>query len=104
MPVNCRNISWAGKGVRASPGKQYPRKTIGFTWFSIVGVATIELETPAMESAPLGFVLTPGEADDVQGFGPLFRMIADKAEHRWPIAAMMPTPSARRSPSMVPKR
>lgn len=29
---------------------------------------------------PLGFVLTPGEAHDVKGFGPLFRMIADKAK------------------------
>ncbi len=29
---------------------------------------------------PLGFVLTPGQAHDVQGFGPLFRMIADKIE------------------------
>jgi transposase len=28
---------------------------------------------------PLSFVLTPGEAHDVKGFGPLFRMIADKA-------------------------
>ena len=29
---------------------------------------------------PLGFVLTPGQTHDVQGFGPLFRMIADKIE------------------------
>ncbi|MGO4339999.1 IS5 family transposase [Labrys sp. KB_33_2] len=29
---------------------------------------------------PLGFVLTPGEAHDVKGFGPLFGMIADKAK------------------------
>jgi Transposase DDE domain len=28
---------------------------------------------------PLGFVLTPGEAHDVKGFGSLFRMICDKA-------------------------
>lgn len=27
---------------------------------------------------PLGFVLTPGQAHDVQGFGPLFRMIGDR--------------------------
>ncbi|MDZ3832462.1 MAG: IS5 family transposase [Sphingopyxis sp.] len=27
---------------------------------------------------PLGFVLTPGQAQDVQGFGPLFRMIAGR--------------------------
>lgn len=26
----------------------------------------------------VGFVLTPGQAHDVQGFGPLFRMIADR--------------------------
>lgn len=29
---------------------------------------------------PLGFVLTPGQAHDIQGFGPLFRMIADRIE------------------------
>lgn len=29
---------------------------------------------------PLGFVLTPGQAQDIQGFGPLFRMVADKIE------------------------
>jgi transposase len=29
---------------------------------------------------PLGFVLTPGQSHDIQGFGPLFRMIADKIE------------------------
>lgn len=29
---------------------------------------------------PLGFVLTPAQAHDIQGFGPLFRMIADKIE------------------------
>lgn len=28
----------------------------------------------------LGFVLTPGQAHDVQGFGPLFRMIADRVQ------------------------
>ncbi|QND61955.1 MULTISPECIES: transposase [Mesorhizobium] len=29
---------------------------------------------------PLGFVLTPGQAHDIQGFDPLFRMIADRIE------------------------
>jgi transposase len=29
---------------------------------------------------PLGFVLTLGQAHDVQGFGPLFRMVADRIE------------------------
>jgi transposase len=29
---------------------------------------------------PLGFVLTPGQTHDVQGFAPLFRMIGDKIE------------------------
>jgi transposase len=29
---------------------------------------------------PLGFVLTPGQAHDVQGFGPLFRMVAHRIE------------------------
>ena len=29
---------------------------------------------------PLGFVLTPGQAHDVQGFGPLFRMLTDRIE------------------------
>lgn len=29
---------------------------------------------------PLGFVLTPGQTHDIQGFGPLFRMIANKIE------------------------
>ena len=29
---------------------------------------------------PLGFVLTPGQAHDVQGFAPLFRMIGDRIE------------------------
>jgi transposase len=29
---------------------------------------------------PLGFVLTPGQTHDVQGFAPLFRMISDKIE------------------------
>lgn len=29
---------------------------------------------------PLGFILTPGQAHDIQGFSPLFRMIADKIE------------------------
>lgn len=29
---------------------------------------------------PLGFVLTPGQAHDVQGFGPLFRMLDDRIE------------------------
>ena len=29
---------------------------------------------------PLGFVLTPGQAHDVQGFAPLFRMITDQIE------------------------
>jgi transposase len=29
---------------------------------------------------PIGFVLTPGQAHDIQGFGTLFRMIADKIE------------------------
>ena len=32
---------------------------------------------------PLGFVLTPGQAHDVQGFGPLFRMVADREKYRW---------------------
>lgn len=27
---------------------------------------------------PLGFVLTPGQTHDVQGFGPLFRMLGDR--------------------------
>lgn len=29
---------------------------------------------------PLGFVLTPGQAHDVQGFAPLFRMITDRID------------------------
>ena len=29
---------------------------------------------------PLGFVLTPGQAHDEQGFGPLFRMLGDRIE------------------------
>lgn len=29
---------------------------------------------------PLGFVLTPGQAHDTQGFAPLFRMLGDKFE------------------------
>ncbi|MFB9058790.1 MULTISPECIES: IS5 family transposase [Sphingobium] len=29
---------------------------------------------------PLGFVLTPGQAHDVQGFAPLFRMMTDRIE------------------------
>jgi len=29
---------------------------------------------------PLGFVLTPGQTHDVQGFAPLFRMISDRIE------------------------
>lgn len=29
---------------------------------------------------PLGFVLTPGQAHDVQGFGPLFRVLGDRIE------------------------
>ena len=29
---------------------------------------------------PLCFVLTPGQAHDVQGFGPLFRMLAERIE------------------------
>ena len=29
---------------------------------------------------PLGFVLTPGQSHDIQGFGPLFRLIAHKIE------------------------
>jgi transposase len=29
---------------------------------------------------PLGFVLTAGQAHDIQGFGPLFRMIVDRIE------------------------
>lgn len=29
---------------------------------------------------PLGFVLTPGQAHDTQGFGPLFQMLADRIE------------------------
>lgn len=29
---------------------------------------------------PLAFVLTPGQAHDVQGFGPLIRMIADRID------------------------
>jgi transposase len=32
------------------------------------------------QGRPLGFVLTPGQAHDIQGFGPLFRMIADRIE------------------------
>src|SRR3546814_1045917 len=31
---------------------------------------------------PLGFVLTPGQAHDVQGFAPLFRMISDRIGDR----------------------
>jgi hypothetical protein len=29
---------------------------------------------------PLGFVLTPGQTHDIQGFAPLFRVIADRIE------------------------
>nr|WP_246746273.1 MULTISPECIES: transposase [Nitratireductor] len=29
---------------------------------------------------PLGFVLTPGQTHDTQGFAPLFRMISDRIE------------------------
>ncbi|WP_424945432.1 transposase [Brucella anthropi] len=33
---------------------------------------------------PLGFVLTPGQTHDTQGFAPLFRMISDQIEgHRY---------------------
>lgn len=32
------------------------------------------------QGRPLGFVLTPGQAHDVQGFGPLFRMLGERIE------------------------
>ncbi|WP_240344721.1 MULTISPECIES: IS5 family transposase [unclassified Novosphingobium] len=32
------------------------------------------------QGRPLGFVLTPGQSHDIQGFGPLLRMIADRIE------------------------
>ena len=32
------------------------------------------------QGRPLCFVLTPGQAHDVQGFGPLFRMLAEQIE------------------------
>ena len=32
------------------------------------------------QGRPLAFVLTPGQAHDVQGFGPLMRMIADRID------------------------
>jgi transposase len=44
-------------------------------------VASAQSSTPdATQGRPLGFVLTPGQSHDIQGFGPLFRMIADKIE------------------------
>jgi transposase len=41
---------------------------------------------------PLGFVLTPGQTHDIQGFAPLFRMISDRIE------AVIPSKSNRREP------
>src|SRR3546814_9135691 len=32
------------------------------------------------QGRPLCFVLTPGQAHDVQGFGPLFRMLAERVD------------------------
>src|SRR3546814_15148065 len=32
------------------------------------------------QGRPLCFVLTPGQANDVQGFGPLFRMLAERLD------------------------
>jgi len=32
------------------------------------------------QGRPLGYILTPGQTHDVQGFAPLFRMISDKIE------------------------
>lgn len=32
------------------------------------------------QGRPFGFVLTPGQAHDVQGFGPLFQMLSDQIE------------------------
>ena len=53
---------------------------------------------------PLGFVLTPGQAHDVKGFAPLFRMIDDGSKRSSPIVATMPMPSAKRSPLQASKR
>ena len=60
---------------------------------------------------PLGFVLTPGQAHDIQGFGPLFRMIeallADKGYDadaireelaKAQVEAVIPAKSNRRQP------
>jgi transposase len=56
------------------------------------------------QGLPLGFVLTPGQSHDVQGFAPLFRMIEDRIEAFSPIAAMMRTPSVKRLPLAASRR
>ena len=56
---------------------------------------------------PLGFVLTPGQTHDVQGFGPLFRMIGERVEAFLAdrgydadagVEAVIPAKSNRRNP------
>ncbi|WP_342345020.1 transposase [Sphingomonas sp. CFBP 13603] len=67
------------------------------------------------QGRPLCFVLTPGQAHDVKGFGPLFGMLADRIEalladkgydadairqelFRADVEAVIPTKSNRRIP------
>ena len=46
----CPEMPWARQDWLLVSDKQKPRKTIGFTGFSMVGVARIELATPAMST------------------------------------------------------
>ena len=50
MPRICPERSWARLGLPSDPGKQKPRQAPGLTGFSMVGVARIELATPAMST------------------------------------------------------
>lgn len=50
LPKICPEKSWARQGSAPPPGKQKPRQTVDLTGFSMVGVARIELATPAMST------------------------------------------------------
>jgi hypothetical protein len=50
LPKICPEKSRARQGLTPPSGKQKPRQALGLTGFSMVGVARIELATPAMST------------------------------------------------------
>ena len=50
LPRICPKTAGHGLSSRPAPDKQKPRQTVGLTGFSMVGVARIELATPAMST------------------------------------------------------